>query len=445
MKRRRIVLGVLSMGYGKLVTAVSQLLMVPVLASTWGVEVYGQWLLLSAIPVFLAASDFGFGTAAGNRLIGEVARGHFDDAVTTFQSALAVILTASLVMLGAVLATGAMLPDGWLDSAKGMTAAEARPVLMILGTYGLLAMQGSIFMAVTRSEGAFARSTLFEATVQLAEAGAVIAAALAGHSPFVAAAAYLAVRSCGIIGHIGLARYHARWLRIGFGRVQRERVRSLFRPAIAAMMLPLATAGFLQGTAIAVGVVAGPAAVPVYTSLRTLSRVALQLLMTVNLPILPEFTSEFARGNREWVARITGGLTSFNAAAGLFGALGLALFGEWILAVWTRGAIVAPPAMLWLTALAMAASTTWNPLSSLLVAINHHERFTYAFIVAATTTIALTYAAAQYAGVVGAAGANLCLDLFMLIFVFRMTRKTIGKFPLGWKAMTVLLPARLQK
>lgn len=45
MRRRRFVLGALSMGYGKAVAAFGQLLLVPVLANAWGVALYGQWLI----------------------------------------------------------------------------------------------------------------------------------------------------------------------------------------------------------------------------------------------------------------------------------------------------------------------------------------------------------------------------------------------------------------
>lgn len=445
MRRRRLILGTLSMGYGKAVTAFAQLLLVPVLANAWGVELYGQWLMLATIPVFLAASDFGFGTAAGNRLIAEVARGEAAQALATFRSALAVILGCSLAIAALAVATALLLPEHLLDAQAGLSGAAARAVLLVLICYGVVALQGGLFMAVMRAEGAFARSTTAEATVQLIEALSVAAVALAGHGPFVAALALLVVRSLGVFSHVLLAWFHAAWLRFRRGAADPAIMRELLRPALAAMLLPLATAGLLQGTALAIGAAAGAAAVPVYTSLRTLSRVGLQLLMTVNLPILPEFTAEYARGNRDWVLRVAGGLASFNALAGLGGGAVLVLFGNRLLGLWTQGAIQAPEPMLLLTGVAILAGTVWNPLSNLLVAVNRHEHFTTVLAAGVAITVPLTYAATSVKGLNGAAAATLCLDLLLLACAVQQARKAFGPLRFGAASIAALAPARRQR
>lgn len=440
--RRRLVLGVISMAYGKFVSAAIQLAMVPALVTAWGVALFGQWLMLATIPAFLAASDFGMGTAAGNRMIGEVARSEEAEALTTFQSGFwSILLCTGFIGSLALLAVN-LIPDRLLALDAGMSGAEAREVLIVLILFGLLALQGSLFMAVMRAQGAFARSTTWEATVQLGEGGAVIAVALLGQPPLHAAFAYLAVRSVGVAGHVILARHHSPWLKIGAQRFNLAHAREMLRPALAAMMLPLSTAGLLQGTALAVGAAAGAAAVPVFTSLRTLSRVVLQVLMTVNLPILPEFTGQFARGNRAWIAKATAGIASFNALAGLAGALALGLLGEWLLAWWTRGAISAPQAMIWLTAAAIAVNTLWNPMSNLLLAVNRHLGFANVYVLASLTTVGLTYHAVDHFGVTGAAAAILLMDLLMLAVVTRLVRRHIGEFEFGWQALLMLLPAR---
>lgn len=445
MKRRRVFLGILSMGYGKAVVAVTQLAMVPALATAWGLPLYGQWLLLSAVPVFLAASDLGFGYAAGTRLTGEVARGETDAARVTFQSAFAVVLSCSLVVFMLTVAIAALLPDRLLAVSGGMAAEEARSVLVVLCGYGVVAMQSSLFMAAMRAEGAFALTTTFEATVQLAGSVAVIVIALLGGTPLQAAFGYLVTRGLGVVGHVVLALYRAKWLSLGFVDAKRSRVAELVRPALAAMMLPLAQAGHLQGAALAVGAAAGAAAVPIFTSLRTLSRVALQLLQSVTLPILPEFTAEHARGNLPWLSRVIGAITTFNVMVGASAALVLLFFGNSLLDWWTRGAITAPQAMVALTAAALVAGTVWSPMSLFLLAVNRHEGFTYAFAVAAAGAVMLSYMFVRYWGITGAAAANLVLELAMFILAFIQIRRLTGPFPFGPSAMSLLVPQKWRR
>ncbi len=440
VKRRRVFRGFLAMGYGSLVAAALQLAMVPVLAAAWGLPMYGQWLMLSAVPIFLAAGDFGFGSSAGNRLIGEIGRGEDGSARVTFQSALAAVLACSVVVFVAMLAVAELLPDHLLAVSGGMDAGAARAVLIVFGVYGLVAMQAQLFKAALRAHGAFSLSVNFEATVQLAEGLVLIGIVLAGGTPLQAASGYLCVRSIGVVGHITLAIRRAKWLKLGFGDATRARISDLFRPSVAAMIMSLAQAGYLQGTAIAVGAAAGAAAVPIFVSLRTLSRVAMHFFNAITLPILPEFTAEHARENQPWLKRVLGATTTFNAFVGGIAGLVLALWGSALLDWWTKGAIVAPQAMIEITALALVAAAVWNPMSLFLLAVNRHEKFTYALGVAAIASVALTYLFTSRWGVTGAAAANLMLDFSMLGFAFMQLRSVVGSFPLGLSTLWAIIP-----
>ena len=131
------------MGYFAAAQTLVQLAMVPVLANAWGLPVYGQWLLLSTVPQFLAASDFGFGQSAGNRLIGEVAQGDTDAARTTFQTALALVLGSSVIIFALVLTVSVLLPSRLLAVSGGMDGGTARAVLIVLCVSGVVAIQRS--------------------------------------------------------------------------------------------------------------------------------------------------------------------------------------------------------------------------------------------------------------------------------------------------------------
>lgn len=415
--RRRVALGVAAMGYGKLVAAAAQLALVPALALGWGVIVYGQWLLIASVTIFLAGSDFGFGTAAGTRMIAEVSNGAREDAVVTFQSGWAVTLLGSAAFCLAAVAACLLLPDGVFAMAGGMPAEEARWVLAILSVHAIVSLQGGIFMAAARSVGRFAVSTSADATIQLLEGAALAAAALLGASPLPAAIAFLSFRVAGLAVHVALAMRLAPWLPIGLGRASRSRVGELASPSLAAMFLPLGQAGFLQGTALAVGATAGAAAVPIYTSLRTLSRSCMQLLMVLNLALMPEFTAAYAQQLGPRVRRMLALTAGASLASGIVFALLMAYFGHAFVLWWTGGTIDPPKAMVLLTAAAILASVLWNPLSNLLLAVNRHMSYTYVYLGCAAGAVALTIVLVPRMGITGAAVATLLLEVVMLLVV----------------------------
>ena len=72
--RSRIVHSLYATGFGQGVNVLIQLAGVPLFLHFWGVERYGEWLILSTIPAYLWMSDFGFASVAANDMTMSVAR-----------------------------------------------------------------------------------------------------------------------------------------------------------------------------------------------------------------------------------------------------------------------------------------------------------------------------------------------------------------------------------
>lgn len=74
---------------GPVLTAAIQLVSVPVFLHFWGPKLYGEWLVLSAIPIYLGLTDFGFGSVAATEMTMQVARGGADGRTGSFSKYLA--------------------------------------------------------------------------------------------------------------------------------------------------------------------------------------------------------------------------------------------------------------------------------------------------------------------------------------------------------------------
>ena len=64
----RIVKSIIAAFYGQGVTLLFQFISVPLFISAWGMEYYGQWLAIFAIPMTLTILDFGFFNIIGNKI-----------------------------------------------------------------------------------------------------------------------------------------------------------------------------------------------------------------------------------------------------------------------------------------------------------------------------------------------------------------------------------------
>lgn len=434
MIRARLFRGIFAVGYSKAVNALVQLALIPILANAWGLALYGQWLIFASIPIFLAAADFGFGTVAGNRIVGEIATGKTDDAQESFQSAFAMVLAGAVVIALASLGVAVLVPDSVMVIDNGMTGTEARLVLAFFGIYAALNVFVPLLVGGAKAEGRLAGATAIMATCYLAESIAVALLTLAGHGPIAAAAAMMALRVTGV-GYLAIwMRGLGTWPRFGFARTSKRRIAELWRPSLAAMLLPLSQAGYLQGIAVVAGTVAGTAVVPIYTAMRTISRLPVQLLAPIAIPLMPEYAAARARSDDRLSSAVVGGLLLVSLLVALAGAVVVGFGGSEILKVWTGGAIEAPATMIAVFGVIILFQCLWAPASDLLLAINRHEVYTAAYAVAAAGSVVLTLPLVEAMGITGAAVAGLMLEGVMV--------GVVGYSLMRWGGPIAMNPAR---
>ncbi|HEV2618929.1 MAG TPA: lipopolysaccharide biosynthesis protein, partial [Acidobacteriaceae bacterium] len=99
--KRRLAIGFASNWFSKLANTVIQLIQVPVYLHFWALAVYGDWLIVTAIPTQLTFSSIGFGSVASNEMTMLVAGGDREGALRVFQSCwwLIALICAALGLL----------------------------------------------------------------------------------------------------------------------------------------------------------------------------------------------------------------------------------------------------------------------------------------------------------------------------------------------------------
>jgi O-antigen/teichoic acid export membrane protein len=422
---RRVAAGIGMTAFDKLVVAGTQLALVPILATRWGLPLYGQWLLLATLPQFLSMSDFGFATAAGTRMTMAAARGEREEAVRIFQSAWRAILASSAVMIGLALALAWLVPADVFGRLPAAPVPQLRLTLAILALYGVVAVQGSIFFAGFRAAQLFPVGAFWNAMVLLIENVALVATVLLGGGIAAAATAWLVGRLIGLLGQNLLLRRRVPWLKIGLARGTWAEARGLMRPAGAVMLLPIAQALVLQGTALVVGAAAGQAAVPAFVAARTLSRVGMQLCWVVSTPLMPEFSAAVARRDRPGMAIMVLATLLFSALLIVPFAVAFMIVGSPVIAMWTHGAILAPPLLVFAMSSAVLFGGIWYPLSNLLLASDRQAEYTTWYLLLALLSLPLSLVLVRQLGSAGGALSMAALDGAMLVILARSARRSL--------------------
>jgi len=430
--KRRLTLGFASNLLTKLSGVLIQLVQVPLFLHFWSVPLFGEWMIVSSIPTYLSFSNIGFGSVAYNEMTISMAAGDQTQALRVFQSCwwLLIGLCAAIgCALGLALY---FLPVGPLLGLHEIGSLDAKFVLLYLGLSVLLGqfeqLLGSAYTCVGRYPyGSFLKNCL---TVG-AFAATMIAVSLhhgVRDTAFVAAAANL----LGTLYLCIAVRRDIPWISYGRGFARLDEIIRLTPGAIAFMGFPLGNAFNLQGTVLAVGYALGPQSVVIFGTARTVSRVALQLIQMVGMTIWPELSSAYGARNWALVRSLHRSACQIALLVAIAVVAGMATLGPWFLNHWTGGHVAPNRSLLMLLLLVVVLNALWSTSATLAIAINRHQRVALYYVLATGLTLACTYVAAKYLGLLGAAASLLIAEVIMNSYVLpnslRISHDTYGEF-----------------
>ncbi|WP_158693531.1 lipopolysaccharide biosynthesis protein [Neorhizobium alkalisoli] len=416
---RRIVSGSLANSAGIGMNALLQLLSVPVLASVWGVERYGLWMMLTTIPTYFALTDLGFVQAATSSMTMEIAAGQRQKALGTFQSASLLIFLICMAAVGLVGIAAAVIEYGSFG-----VPFQHMDVVLLLALFAALSLVSRMPLAALRASGHYAIGTISYDFLVLVEGLAALSTAFLGGGFAEVALCQLVMRSLNMVVLYALLRRQVSWLRYGFGHASIGDLRRLFKPAIAAMAIPVSLAINLQGTVLIIGAVLSPAAVALYTPVRTCSRLLVQIIGVVNRATMPELSKAFALADNRQLSGIIRINSLMIGCVLLPGALLFAFFGKEFVELWSGGHISPSRSFVVLMALATSVHGAWYFVSNMLLATNSHVSFARFSLGASLFTLLLTFVLCTVIGLDGAAialiaGEALCAVAAVRLFISR--------------------------
>lgn len=425
--RRRIANGLGAHGLQFFITALLPIVSVPIFLHMWGTRLYGEWLLLSAIPAYFAMSDIGFGTVAANEMTIKMSRDDSAGALEVFQSVW--LFVSGISGIAAVLGISAAwgLPfEQWLN-LSALSHGEAATVASLLLIHVLVGLQGGFNAAGFRCVGLYARGIHFGNGLRLAEQGGLLAAVVLGAGPVVAAMVYLLLRMTGTVLIRLALRRQVPWLAYGWKHARRQVVRRLSGAAVAFMGLPLGNALSMQGLLTLVGVLLNPAAVVVLSTVRTLVNVVRQLMAMLQGTVWPELSMAIGSGDMGLARRLHA--STVQASVGIAAAAVSFLFvaGEWIISVWTRGAVTPDPLFFRMMLLVAIANTFWFASSVVPASVNRHHRLALSYVLSAAAALGLAALLIPWMGLAGVPTALLVIDVVMATYVLRNSLRILGE------------------
>ncbi len=430
--KRRLLLGFISNWVSRLAATIVQLVQVPVFLHFWSVPLYGEWMIVTAVPSYLNVSSLGFGNVAGNEMTMMTARGDRDGALRVFQSCwwlITIICSLCMLLFGVALY---LFPVSEYLKLHELGPTDSKWIIFYLGCSVLLGQLETLLQSAYRCVGRYPYGSFIKSVLSLAAFGAMLIPVCLGGGARMTALVFAGANALGTFVLCVLVKRDIPWIRYGWGHVSFGEVRRLTAPAFAFMAFPIGNAFNLQGTLLAVGYALGPTAVVVFGTARTVSRVALQMVQMVNSTFWPEMSSAFGANDIPLIRTLhrRACQMALLMAVAVIGAM--MLFGPWFLHRWTGGHVPPSRPLLSVLLLVVVFYSLWATSSTLVAAINKHQRLAAWYLAGTTITVVLTYLLARRYGLYGAAASLLVSELVMNLYVLpeslRLSHDTFPAF-----------------
>ncbi len=415
--RRRLILGFLSNWISKLAGSIIQLVQVPVFLHFWNVTLYGDWLLVNAIPSYLSFSNIGFGSVAGNEMTMLMGRKDQEGALRVFQSCwwLIVFLCSGVTVIFAVALY--LLPVARWMRLNQMTEADAKWVIFFLGLAVLFSQLEQLIGAAYTCVGKYPYGTLLKSIFTLVAFAVMLVPVIFGGGVRTTALVLSIMNALGTLVFCFMVRRDIPWIRYGWEYASFTEIKRLSGPAIAFMGFPIGNALNLQGTLLAVGHVLGSTDVVIFATARTVSRIALQMVQLVNNTFWPELSSSFGAGNFPLVRSLHRRSCQLAIVVAVVLIVVMMTIGPWFLSHWTAHKVPPSPQLLFVLLVSVFFFSLWSTSSTLLAATNQHRRLSIYYMIATGVTILATVLMAKRYGLLGAAGSLVLSELLMNLYV----------------------------
>lgn len=416
----------------------------------WGVHLYGEWLVLTAIPAYLTMSDLGFAAAGANQMSIASAQDRPDEASRVFRECIGLICVAGVIVVLLTFAIVNLVDLSRLLHLQAIARGMAARVLEILAVQVAISLFGEILLGGYRCAHRFAQGLMINNIGQVLEFGATIGALYFRASPVGLAMAIFIGRAIRM-GLLALGS-HSKMRQCGLSgsfmpSFSFKGMRALAGPAAGFAVFPLSRALTGEGLLILVGRLIGPPAVVTLSAARTLCRLVSITAELLANSIYAEITTAFAKERYELLRRLQVVISQLALVIGAGATVVVALFKPLVVHLWLGNAVAIPTLLIVLLCTSESLGAAYRVSLVILFGTNQHMRTTLAYCgfcaLALATSVVVT---SKIQASLGAAilPFTIC-EVAMFFWATREASKAIGASDQGLRPFLSLASLRLKR
>lgn len=420
--------GAHSLGVGVVMAA--RIIYPPLFLRAWGVELYGEWLILSSAVLYLLLADLGGQLYIGNRLAEVYAKGDQKTFVKLLHTGMAMFLLVPSVMFLLFVAAVSYFPVWTTFSVAETPHQVVFWVLTLLALQVCISLPIGILMGVYRAVGMLPRSAMLNNLNQLLQLALVSTALWFGVGMTGIAVAHLA--PVVIVAAISLGELHRlhpefniRSLRSADWKMARE----FIKPSAHFFSIQISQALTMQSVLLIVGALLNSAQVVLFAALRTVANSIRQVLAILMNSVWPDMTRLYAMDESGKLVMLFHVMLRATLVASVIFIGIFHYLGERIFELWLGKQVGYRQILMDLFLIYAFQFVFWTSCSNLLMAINRHHEISVLLLVSAVVTVVCVFFGGKQFGLAGVIGGLVAADLILPFWAVPMLlRKYVPSF-----------------
>ena len=428
-----------------LINILFQLISIPILLTNWGVELYGDWLILISLTSYFAMSDVGLNTVTTNEFCISYAKKQINRCNTLFNNNLFFIVAVFIVVFSILSLFLSFINLSSLFELESISEAASETILICLVIQIFISMLSLLYDSIYRATDRNASGLMINNYVKVLENIVLITGVLLNLNLPLIVVIYIIPRPLGLIyKSIKTKCYFP--LSLSLKYFDFKEFKKIIIPAISFLSFPVGNSLVSQGFILIVKFLLGNTSVVVYNTTRTLINFIKVGLSLINNSVTPEFSLAYGRKDYGVMKKLHRYSVSMALYISVFSSCFMLIFGRLIYTFWTNYKIEFNVTLFTCFLITLILNSFWYTSGAVLSSTNNHKRFSFYYLISTIVALFLGYFVTMYTGNINYTPLSLIvIDISLIFFVIRSSINIVGDdFKQFFRAI-LILPLKLLK
>lgn len=409
--------------FGFIVQICNQILIIPLFLTLWGVNEYGDWILLTTISSMFLMTDSGLSSVTQNEFCINYAKKQFKTCDSLLTNNFILILIVSILsLIGSFLY---IFNFNIIDSL-GLSYVDQRTantvfILMIISVF--VKMSSTVLDSIYRANSQAHKGIFIGQINIILNLIAIIVILLLKESMIYIASLSLGVDICILIYKFySVQKIYNYYPKLSM--IDRKLFKSLLMPSITFLSFPISNAIIFQGFTILVNKFMGIESMVAYNTIRTLTSFVKKIVSMIQVSVWPEYSIAYGKKDFPRMRMLHRKAFSIAFPLTIISCLLILFTGEYIYEIWTNHKINFDFSLAFAFCLLLIARNIWDTSNVVMVSTNNHIKFSIYYLIGSIASLLISIIFINiYKSVLVFVYAQLLIDIILCKYVINQAMK----------------------